>query len=350
MNLLYLILLLIVVVITALVLQKISSTQEGFVDSTTQQLPIINTCPHRMNSFIEGATYCCDGTVNGNQCQGRKVCAMSPGVTDISSCAQYLYDYTKIMNEKHCFGQMPYYYEDDSQVPAISGCASQVNGDYSAPVPNATSCKIYSDQKDNQQKTDSCENQQMVDTLKKSSFCKTVNCSNVIVGGNEQDIPWINAFYMSQDGSVPIQVACESKESAIRHITYGYGDYFATNPDMQALTGNELAKALAKVNEGTYPGMCAQATMVCNKKATYIMVMGGGYIQISQIVAKDMKGNNVARGSQVEASESWGPESKKESVVDGTEAARPYPQIYHSKSNADDTGLFFKLSTPSCIS
>jgi hypothetical protein len=63
-----------------------------------------------------------------------------------------------------------------------------------------------------------------------------------------------------------------------------------------------------------------------------------------------MKGNNVARGSQVYASEPWGPESKKESVVDGTEAARPYPQIYHSKSDADDTMLYFKLSTPSCIS
>lgn len=350
MNLLYLILLLIVVVITALVLQKISSTQEGFVDSTTQQLPILNTCPHRMNSFIEGATYCCDGAVTGNQCQGRKVCAMSPGVTDISSCAQYLYDYTKLMNKKHCFGPMPYYYEDESQIPTISGCASQVNGNYSAPGPNTTSCKIYPNQKDNQYKSDSCENQQMVNTAKTGSFCKTVNCSGVTVGGNGSNILWINASYMTQDGSVPIQATCETKESVIRHITHGYGDYHATSPDMQAKTGEELANALAKVNNGIYPGMCADATMVCKKKATYIMVKGGGYIQISQIVAKDMKGNNVARGSVVDASPPWGPESKKDSVVDGTEATRAYPNIYHSKSNDDDTAIFIKLSAPACVS
>jgi len=350
MNVLYLMLLLIAVIITALVLQKFSETQEGFEDSTTQQLPTINTCPHRMNSFIEGATYCCDGAVTGNQCQGRKVCAMSPGVTDVSSCPQYLYDYTKLMSDKHCFGTMPHYYEDDSQVPAISGCAAQVNRDYSAPAPNVTSCKIYPGQKDNQYKTDSCENQQMLTTLQNSSFCKTVNCSSFNVGTNGSSVAWINAFYMTQNGSVPVQTACESKESAIRHVTYGYGDYFATDPTKQALTGEELARALAKINAGTYPGMCAQATMVCNKKAKYIVVRGGGYIQISQIVAKDMKGNNVARGSDVGSSPPYSPESKKDYAVDGTEAARPYPQIYHSQSNAEDTLIYIVLSVPTCIS
>ena len=350
MNVLYLMLLLIAVIITALVLQKISETQEGFEVSTTQQLPIINTCPHRMNSFIEGGTYCCDGAVIGNQCEGRKVCAMSPGVTDVSSCAQYLYDYTKLMNTKHCFGDMPFYYEDDSQVPSISGCASQVNSNYSAPLPNTTSCKIYSTETENQYNADSCENQKMVHTLKNSSFCKTANCSGVSVGGNGRNIAWITAAYMTQNGSVPVQATCESKESAIRHITYGYGEYHATDPTMRALTGDERKAALAKVNAGTYPGMCAQATMVCNKKATYILVRGGDYIQISQIVAKDMKGTNVARGSQVGASPPWNSDSKKEFVVDGTEEARPFPNIYHSKSDAKDTAIIIILAAPVCIS
>jgi hypothetical protein len=254
------------------------------------------------------------------------------------------------MNEKHCFGPMPYYYEDESQIPTISGCASQVNRNYSAPGPNTTSCKIYPDEKSNQYKEDSCENQRLVHIAKTGSFCKTVNCSAVSVGGNGSNIAWIIASYITQDGSVPVQATCETKESSIRHIKYGYGDYYATDPTKQAKTGEELVKALAKVNEGTYPGMCPQSTMVCNKKATYIMVKGGGYIQISQIVAKDMKGNNVARGSQVVASDPYRPETKKDYVVDGTESVRPYPQIYHSKSNADDTAIYIKLSTPSCIS
>jgi hypothetical protein len=257
MNLAYLLLLLIAIVITAIVLQKITSSQsDGFANPI---LPILKTCPHRMNSFIDGKTnntYCCDSAVNGNICQGRKICAMSPGVTDSPSCAQYLQDYTNEMSTKKCFSTMPTYYEDDSQVPSISGCAAQVNDDYSAPKPNTASCKIYTSEKDNLQKLDSCENKQMVETLKNSDFCKAVNCNDAFIGGNNEDVAWINASYMTQNGPYPVQAYCESKESVIRHIKYGYGDYFANQSGMGPLTGDKLDAALKTVADGTYPGLC----------------------------------------------------------------------------------------------
>jgi len=274
---------------------------------------------------------------------------MTPGIKDTASCAQYLLDYTNKMSEKHCFDSMDKYYEDDSQVPAISGCAAQVNEGFSAPTPGSASCRIYPTQKDNQYKFDSCENKQMVSIGKKSSFCKTVNCMDVGVGGNELDVAWISAYYMSQDGSVPVFTWCETKESVIRHIKYGLGDWFKNDSWAQPKTGDELTKALAQVNEGTYPGMCPTSYMVCNKKARYISIKGPGSIEISQIVAKDKNGKNVARGGGTWASEPYSPESKKEYVVDGTEAPRSYPNIYHSKSSAADTYIYIQFP-PSCIS
>ena len=352
MNVAYLLLLLIVIVITAIVLQSLASKQtEGFKDILTA-LPVLKTCPHKMKSFVDNVsnnTYCCDSAVNGNQCQGRKVCVMTPGATDSASCAQYLLDYTNKMSKKHCFDSMDKYYEDDSQVPTISGCAAQVNEGFSAPTPGSASCRIYPTQKDNQYKFDSCENKQMVSIGKKSSFCKTVNCMDVAIGGNELDVAWVSASYMSQDGSAPVQTWCEIKESVIRHIKYGLGDWFKNDAWAQPKTGDELTKALAQVNEGTYPGMCPTSYMVCNKKVSYFMIKGPNYIQVSQIVVKDMKGNNIARGAQTWSSEPWDPASKKEYTVDGTEAVREFPNIYHSKSGAADTYLYIQFP-PSCVS
>jgi hypothetical protein len=419
----YLLLLLIAIVITAIVLQKIASSQpEGFKNVLTS-LPVLKTCPHKMKSFIDGKsnnTYCCDSAVDGNICQGRKVCVMTPGIKDTASCAQYLLDYTNKMSEKHCFDSMDKYYEDDSQVPAISGCATQVNEGFSAPTPGSASCRIYPTQKDNQYKFDSCENRKMVHIAENGSFCKSINCTSVLTAGNGRNVAWVNANYMTQDGNAPVLTSCETKESTIRHITYGYGDYYANEPTMGPKTGDELAKAMVQVNEGTYPGMCPMAApdtprtiplerlqamfekagctrkliegnvgwwrgrnsltdiqndmnaygsitkgcsgstgqhefcspgkcAQCNKKARYISVKGPGYIQISQIVAKDKNGNNVARGGGTWASEPWSPESKKEYVTDGTEAVREYPNIYHSKSNAADTYIYIQFP-PSCIS
>jgi hypothetical protein len=353
----YLLLLLIAIVITAIVLQKIASSQfEGFNNpSDSIPLPVLKTCPHKMNSFIDGLTnnkYCCDSAVNGNICQGRKVCGMSPGDTDSPSCAQYLADYTKEMSAKKCFGSMPTYYEDSTEGIAISGCASQVNDDFSKPAPGSTSCKIYPDQKGNQYQGDSCENRQMVHIAETGSFCKTVNCTSVQTGGNGSNVAWVNAFYMSQDESVPVQVACETKESTIRHITYGYGDYYLNQPDMQAKTGDELAAALKKVEEGTYPGMCAEAApIVCNKKAHFVIIQGTGNIGVSQLIAKDTKGNNITRGQTTYVTSTLG-ETDKDNAVDGYEKARVYPALYMSDNGKDPrlNYLAVRLKSPSCVS
>jgi len=256
MKTLYLLLLSVIIIIGVLIYQKMTSI-EGFVD--TDQIEL-NSCPHNMQSYINpktSDTACCDGTVADNICSGDAVCTLTPTASsNLPACSTYIKEYNARMAKEHCFYTMSQYYEDDSQTPSISGCASKVNKYTSAPTLNAKSCRVYPTTKLNQYKFDSCENHKMVYLGKNSNFCKTANCTNVGIGGNEQDVAWITAYYMTQNGSAPVQVYCETKESITRHLKQGYGDWFGNEAWAQPKTGQELADALAKVEAGTYPGMC----------------------------------------------------------------------------------------------
>jgi hypothetical protein len=256
MKTLYLLLLLVVIIIGVLIYQKIVSV-EGFADTDQVELSF---CPHNMQSYQDSKTsdtVCCDGAVADNICSGDSVCTLTPSsASKLPACSTYMKEYNALKAKEHCFDTMSQYYEDDSQKPIISGCASKVNKDTSAPTLGAKSCKVYSTAKLNQYKFDSCENHKMVYLGKNSNFCKTANCTDVGIGGNEQDVAWITAYYMTQNGSTPVQAYCETKESITRHLKQGYGDWFGNEAWAQPKTGQELADALAKVEEGTYPGMC----------------------------------------------------------------------------------------------
>jgi len=55
---------------------------------------------------------------------------------------------------------------------------------------------------------------------------------------------------------------------------------------------------------------------------------GADYINLSQIVGKDINGNNVTKGRPTTGPEGWG--GITPNAVDGNEMARPYPGVYHS--------------------
>jgi hypothetical protein len=309
-----------------------------------------------MKSYVDSKSndnYCCDGTTDTYVCNGKTICTLGSNTTDISSCTAYLQHYNTIMDASYCNINMPYYFEDNSQTPMISGCAAQVNVQRTAPAYNANSCRIYGDKRD-QYYGISCENKKMEADAQNSAFCKATNC-NVGTGGNGENVIWVNMFYMDQDGSTPIQTACEFKDSIIRHLTLGYGDYYKNDSSMQAKTGTELETALAQVNAGTYPGMCSQVTCDDNQKVYYVIIQTLkdtpiGYLQLSQLVVKNRQGRNIAKNSKTSwASMPWAPANKKELVVDGTEAVRPYPNIYHSK-DTQTPWLTIKLNTPTCLS
>ena len=303
-------------------------------------------CPHNMSSYVDAITndtLCCDGTVEHNICKGQTVCSLTPsGTSNYQSCSQYLIDYTKEMESKHCFPAMPRYYEDTSQEPNISGCAGKVNATKSAPTLNTKSCRVYTNSNDNINKTDSCVNAKLQLDLQNGSFCKMVNCSASIVkfGGGP---PLVSGTYGSPAGTGggagspnPTPKTCYSKESVIRFFKSQY-------------SGEMLTILLNSINNGTNTDICGYMPP-CNKKARYLVIQGAGYIQISQIVVKDANGKNIAKGAQTWASEPYGPQSVKSNAVDGNERVRDYPNIYHSKSNAADTFITLEFNPPACIS
>jgi hypothetical protein len=344
MKTLYLLLLLVVIIIGVLIHQKLTSV-EGFQTQTDQVEPTF--CPHNMQSYVDpktSDTACCDGTVQDNICTGSPICTLTPTATStLSACSSYLRDYNARMAKEHCFDTMPKYYEDNLQVPMISGCASNVNTRTTAPALNATRCKIYSTDTQNRIQGDSCENRKMIFLARNSNFCKTVNCTSVETIGNTRNIPWVMASY--PNGAT--LASCESKESVIRHLKYGSGSGAAA---VAPLTGQALTDALTLVNAGTYPGMCSSVTTL---KVQYLMIRGksgNGLLGISQIVIKNKQGTNIARNPKAMwASQEYNPQSTKERVVDGNERIRPYPSIYHS-IETDRPYLTIELNTPTNLS
>jgi hypothetical protein len=334
MKTIYILLLLVVIIIATLVIQKMNSSIEPFKVDINLVQP--KTCPHKMQSYIDGKTQqtvCCDGTVKENVCSGLSVCTLTPSAaSNLIGCAQYLKDYNTKMQAKHCLNEMSRYYEDASQEPNISGCASQVNGDESAPVLNAKSCRIYKDDKDNTNKVDSCVNAKLKYDLQNGSFCKMVNCASNIVryGGTP---PLVSGTYGSAAGGTPL--TCYSKETLKRYVKY-------------AFSGDRLTDELNAIDNGTNTQVCGYVPP-CNKKAFYVRIYGKGYLQISQIVIRDANGRNIANGAKVYASPPYNPQSVAENAVDGNEKVRAYPNIYHSKNNKDAI-FIVELKTPACIS
>ncbi len=276
---------------------------------------------------------CCDGNVKENICSGLTVCTLTPSAaSNVVGCAQYLKDYNAKMQTKHCFNEMSKYYEDASQEPNISGCASQVNEDQSGPVLNARSCRIYKDAKDNTNKVDSCVNAKMKFDLQNGSFCKMVNCTAALVrfGGSP---PLVSATYGNPAGATPL--TCYSKETLKRYVKY-------------AFSGDRLRDELNSIDNGTNTYVCGYVPP-CNKKAHYVNLSGPGFLQLSQIVIRDGSGKNIARNAQVGASDPFSPQSAAKNAVDGNEKARAYPNIYHSKSDKKPF-ITVTLNPPACIS
>jgi len=94
--------------------------------------------------------------------------------------------------------------------------------------------------------------------------------------------------------------------------------------------------------------------------ALYVSIDGPGYINMSQLVVKDNNGDNVAKGGDTSKTtggiydgHAGGTGGYNNAVpgnaVDGVEAVRPYPQIYHSNST-NNPWFTVKLTKPSVIS
>jgi hypothetical protein len=86
-----------------------------------------------------------------------------------------------------------------------------------------------------------------------------------------------------------------------------------------------------------------------DRAARFVRIDGGGdYLQLSQVVVKDLKGDNVAKGKNVSSS-GVGWDGREANAVDGVESSRGHPRQYHSNGgNAFfeiDLGALTEIST-----
>jgi hypothetical protein len=85
--------------------------------------------------------------------------------------------------------------------------------------------------------------------------------------------------------------------------------------------------------------------------AQWVSIDGPGIIQMSQLVVKDINGVNVAKGGQTEITGGVdGTAPVPGNAVDGVEAVRAYPQLYHSSTAMNNPWFSVKLTKPSVIS
>jgi hypothetical protein len=91
---------------------------------------------------------------------------------------------------------------------------------------------------------------------------------------------------------------------------------------------------------------------ITQRLALSVSVDGPGIIQMSQLVVKDDKGVNVAKGGDTSKTTGGvdGTAPVPRNAVDGTEAVRPYPQLYHSSTANNNPYFSVNLTKPSVIS
>ena len=79
-------------------------------------------------------------------------------------------------------------------------------------------------------------------------------------------------------------------------------------------------------------------------KTKIIKIHANDYLQLAQVVIKDMNGNNIANSGSVQADPPWNP-ANKQYPIDGTQSPRNFPNIYHSQNQGGNWTLTLNNST-----
>ena len=134
-----------------------TKTTEGFASQSSSIT--LNMCPiwAPQVQTAKGNTDCCEGNLVDGKCSTRTFCTLSPAHDNVQTCINAWKQYYA-NKSKQCPSTMPNYFEDVKVRGGQKGCSvSNTKEDGSLPVnPAAARCKIYDNEKDNREKTDSC--------------------------------------------------------------------------------------------------------------------------------------------------------------------------------------------------
>ena len=291
-------------------------------------------------------TYCHDG--------GVQKCSLSVKQSDPSSCSQYYLALLRSKATTRCPVSMPNYFQNlkfvnnvDKSVRGCTAGARTVDG--KSPASGDKYCTIYTSLKDDLEKLDSCTNIKRLESAQ--CFSSGVASLTKALQANTYGSPHIQCTF-SQTEQVKKGTKTED-----------------TNADSAAAQQKEIAAQNAMNSKWTaarnvVATLATQGPVSVNppergKGVTEIKIFKWGNendenINLSQLVVRDVNGINItgkgaitSRTASGAVSEDYGTSIR--TLIDGTEAPRPYPMIYHSKNTGNDS-VVLKFNSPVDIS
>lgn len=219
--------------------------KENFQNPTSEELTKLNiqTCPASSISYIndKGNTICCDGSLIDGKCSGKDICTLSSTAKGIPTCSTWYQAYLDVRGNERCPKSLPNYYEDNGK--SVKGCTSDsLNMTGTAPASSSSGttkkCILYTLQKDEEFKMDSCSNVKMLE----DSFCfsrAVAGEKKALFKTSAQTPPLVQCTTFDTLNKTPL--ACFTDESLIQ----GYKKTFNTN-DIASI--NSKLKDSDKIN------------------------------------------------------------------------------------------------------
>jgi hypothetical protein len=201
------------------------SVKEGFQSpSVTSELQI-TTCPADSKSYIDndGRTVCCQGTVENGKCVGRPICTLSEVGKDLPSCNTW---YTALLTERgrdRCPTSMPNYFEGGKMG---RGCTQgKRNKDGTGPdIASAKFCKLYTTERDELLKEDSCTNQKMLE----EAVCPVPNAKKKLTKWHPNIPQQVQCDYVNPANGLPSWCS-EDNSTFIQHQYAAKNGVIASN-------------------------------------------------------------------------------------------------------------------------
>jgi len=317
--------------------EQFNSTIEGFTQLTSDIS--ITTCPPSesnesipMRSSVPAGstrTYCFDETI--------QKCSLSVSRDSSDSCTQYYVALLQSKANTRCPISMPNYFQDirysNNVDNSIRGCTSGARtADGKAPASTtASKCKIYTSQKDDLEQLDSCTNIKRLESAQ--CFSSSVPGLSTALKANNFGSPYIECTF-SQIESVKTgskttdtNAAADAAQKARRK------EIAAENAKYD--TARKMIATLAA--QGSVINVMTNSLNIATPVRYIWLYAGvdGNYINLSQILVIDDKGQNVTGNAQIYSSTPQYNTNVK-TAVDGNLSPRAYPSIYHSGNGRND--------------
>jgi len=273
---------------------------------------------------------------------GTKKCSLSVSPKDPSSCSHYYKALLRSKATTRCPASMPNYFQDlkfsNNVDSSVRGCTSGARTpDGKSPASGGKHCTIYTSQKDDVEQLDSCTNRKRLETAQ--CFSSTVAGVKTELKPNTYGSPYIQCTFSQieqvQTGTNTVDTNAEANAAQEKQIA---ADKAVNSKwaDARNVVASLATQGPVRVLS-PFSSECSAIIMASNKTQEAI--------NISQLVIRDTNGTNItARGRLDVSSEDYA--THKQTVIDGTEFPRAYPNIYHSKIGG---GQWIRIEYPSPV-